>query len=175
MKNKLTFDKLVVKVPGNKLPKILDLSTLDKHTRMAIMKAYNNSTVYAPNLTATKSEKLSAAMASNLAIFKEEISHIESPSAADKASAFCAAFEFDSVTTPNIVRLIQSIPLKDYKYVDIEALIGILYYDCHVSVQSPELYAEFQSWKYYQMIKDSVGGVSVVKFMRFYIGVLQNI
>lgn len=173
MKTKLTINQLVVKVPGSKLPKVLDLSALDSHTRNALLKAYNDSTIYAPNLTATKSEKLSAAMANNIAEFKVLLSTLETPSGRNIANAFCQAFEFDSISTPNIVKLAQTIADANYRYVDIETLLSILKYDHKVHISAAELYAEFQGWKYYLMIKDCVGGVSVVKFMRFYIGLVE--
>ncbi|MBR3614079.1 MAG: hypothetical protein IKL55_02745 [Clostridia bacterium] len=175
MKSKFTINELVVKIPGSKLPKVLNLSDLDDHTQSAILNAYNASTIYAPNLTATKSEKLSAAMSRNIAEFKKLLSTLESPSGRNIANAFCQAFEFDSINTPNIVRLAQTIADTNCRYVDLDVLLSILIYDHKIKISAAELYAEFQGWKYYQMIKNSVGGVSVVKFMRFYIGLVEII
>ncbi len=176
MKCKFTIeDQLVVKVPGSKLSKILDFSKLDSRTQEKIMEAYNSSTVYAPNLTASKAEKLSAALAKNLADFRQQISEIATPSKIDIAMAFCSAFEFDSVNTPNIVKLAQSIALDNCKFINIDVLIDRLHFEHNVDVSQAELYAEFQGWKYYQIIKDSVGGVSIIKFLRFYIGMIQSI
>ena len=176
MKCKFTIeDQLVVKVPGSKLSKILDFSKLDSRTQEKIMEAYNSSTVYAPNLTASKAEKLSAALAKNLADFRHQISKIATPSKMDIAMAFCSAFEFDSVNTPNIVKLAQSIALDNCKFINIDVLIDRLHFEHNVDVSQAELYAEFQGWKYYQIIKDSVGGVSIIKFLRFYIGMIQSI
>ena len=62
-------DKLVLKIPGVKLPKTIEFSTLDSGVQRAIIKAYNESTVYAPNLTATKSEKLSASKSTKRSLF----------------------------------------------------------------------------------------------------------
>ena len=175
MKTKFTLNQLVVKIPGSKLPKVLDLSALDSHTQDAILKAYIDSTIYAPNLTASKSEKLSAAMSSNITEFKILLNDLDSPSGINIANAFCQAFEFDSISTPNIVKLAQTIADTNCRYVDIEILLSILNYDHKVNISAAELYSEFQGWKYYQMIKSSVGGVSVVKFMRFYIGLVEII
>lgn len=176
MKCKFTIeDQLVVKVPGSKLSKILDFSKLDTRTQEKIMEAYNSSTVYAPNLTASKAEKLSAALAKNLADFRQQISEIASPSQMDIAMAFCNAFEFDSVNTPNIVKLAQSIALDNCRFINIDVLIDRLHNEHNITVSQAELYAEFQGWKYYQIIKDSVGGVSIIKFLRFYIGMIQSI
>lgn len=176
MQSKFTIeDQLVVKVPGSKLSKILDFSKLDARTQEKIMEAYNNSTVYAPNLTASKAEKLSAALAKNLADFRQQLSERPTRTQMDIAMAFCSAFEFDSVTTPNMVKLAQSIALSNCTFINIDVLINLLHHDHNVSVSQAELYAEFQEWKYYQMIKDSVSGVSVIKFLRFYIGMIQSI
>lgn len=175
MNTKFTINELVVKVPGNKLPKVLDLSALDDHTRNAILKAYNDSVIYAPNITATKSEKISAAMANNIAEFRSILSEIPNPSGSDISGTFCQTFDFDSVTTPNIVRIIQSLASYTFYNIDMDALLGILSLEHDISITPAELYAEFQEWKYYQMIKACVGGVSVVKFMRFYLGLIKSI
>lgn len=175
MKGKFTIeDKLVVKVPGSKLSKILDLSQMDRYTQKKIMDAYNNSTVYAPNLTASKSEKLSATFASKLSNFRYQLSQKDSPGYIDIAMAFCNAFELDSVHTPNIVRLAQSIALNNCSFINIDILISRLYCDYNIVISQAELYAEFRGWKYYQTIKHSVGGVSIIKFLRFYIGIIQT-
>lgn len=175
MQSKFTINELVVKVPGQKLPKVLDLSLLDEHTRNSITKAYNESTIYAPNLTATKSEKLSAAMSKNIIEFRRILSESSETSDSTISSAFCHAFEFDSVSCPNIVRLVQSIASHTYNRIDIDVLHGILLLNHGITLKSIELYTEFQGWKYYQMIKDCVGGVSVVKFMRFYQGLINSV
>lgn len=176
MQSKFTIeDQLVVKVPGSKLSKILDFSKLDARTQEKIMEAYNSSTVYAPNLTASKAEKLSAALAKNLADFRQQLSEKAPPSQMDIAMAFCSAFEFDSVNTPNIVKLAQSIALDNCSFINIDVLIDRLHNEHNITVSQAELYAEFQGWKYYQIIKDSVGGVSIIKFLRFYIGMIQSI
>lgn len=174
MKTKFTIEQqLVVKMPGSKLPKILDFSKLDANTQRKLTEAYHGSTVYAPNLTASKSEKLSDALAKNLADFRNQLSESTSPSKMDIAMSFCNAFEFDSVSTPNIVRLAQSIALSNCNFVSIDVLIDLLYSDHNITISSAELYAEFQGWKYYSVIKAAVGGVSLIKFMRFYIGIIQ--
>ena len=175
MKSKFTINELVVKVPGQKLPKVLDLSSLDKHTRDSILKAYNESTIYAPNLTASKSEKLSAAMSQNISEFRRILNENSVATASNISSAFCMAFDFDSIHCPNIVKLIQSIAHCEPYRIDIDALCDILFVDHNITFSAAELYAEFQGWKYYEMIKACVGGVSVVKFMRFYLGMIQSI
>lgn len=175
MKSKFTINELVVKVPGHKLPKVLDLSSLDKHTRDSILKAYNESTIYAPNLTATKSEKLSAAMSKNISEFRQILAETGEKTPSNISSAFCMAFEFDSIGCPNIVKLVQAIAHCPPYHIDIDALLDILFVDYNITLSAAELYAEFQGWKYYEMIKSSVGGVSVVKFMRFYLGLIQSV
>lgn len=175
MKTKFTINELVVKVPGHKLPKVLDLSSLDKHTRESILKAYNESTIYAPNLTATKSEKLSAALSKNISEFRQILAETPEATPSQISSAFCMAFEFDSINCPNIVRLIQAIAHCTPYRIDIDALLDILFVDHNITRTAAELYAEFQGWKYYETIKASVGGVSVVKFMRFYLGLIKSI
>ena len=175
MKTKFTINELVVKVPGHKLPKVLDLSSLDEHTRNSILKAYNESTIYAPNLTATKSEKLSAAMSKNISEFRRILAESPDAAASNISSAFCMAFEFDSIGCPNIVKIIQSIAHCEPYRIDIDALLDILFVDHHITLSAAELYAEFQGWKYYEMIKACVGGVSVVKFLRFYLGLIQSV
>lgn len=169
-------DKLVLKIPGAKLPKTVNFSTLDESLKNAIIKAYNESTVYAPNLTATKSEKLSAAMAKQINEYKTYLDELEdTPSRSDKANAFCYGFEFDSINTPNVVRLAHSIAAKDsVGFLSIDTLICILDHEHNILVNPSDLYNEFQNWKYYEMVKACVGGVSIVKFMRFYIGLINQ-
>lgn len=170
-------DKLVLKIPGEKLPKTIEFSILDTRTQNAIIKAYNESTVYAPNLTATKSEKLSAALHNQIQEYHNYLDELEGePTARDKANAFCCGFEFDSVNTPSVVRLAQSLAEKEsVGFINIDTLIAILDHEHHVLVNPSELYTEFQNWKYYELIKSSVGGVSIVKFMRFFIGLINKI
>lgn len=169
-------DKLVLKIPGVKLPKTIEFSTLDSGVQRAIIKAYNESTVYAPNLTATKSEKLSACMANQIKEYKTYLDELEgTPSRSDKANAFCYGFEFDSINTPNVVRLAQSLAAKEsVGFLNIDTLICILDHEHKVLVNPAELYNEFQNWKYYETIKACVGGVSIVKFMRFFIGLINQ-
>ena len=170
-----TEDQLVVKVPGSKLPKVINLSSLDSNTQKALIKAYNTSTVYAPNLTATKSEKLTAALSDNIADFYEYLSTTHAPDYRDISSAFCSAFCFDSSCTPNIVRITQLIAKHNYEHVNIDTFVDMLSFFENITVSPAELYAEFQSWRYYPKIKSGVGGVSLVKFMRFYIGLIRTI
>ena len=169
-------DKLVLKIPGEKLPKTIEFSILDAKTRRAIIKAYNESTVYAPNLTATKSEKLSAAMSGQIKEYRSYLDELNTtPTKRNKAHAFCCGFEFDSIDTPNVVRLAQSLAEKEnVGFLNIDTLIAILDHEHNIQVNPADLYNEFQSWKYYDLIKSSVGGVSIVKFMRFYTGLINQ-
>lgn len=174
--NAILDDKLVLKIPGEKLPKTIEFSILDTHTRNAIIRAYNESTIYAPNLTATKSEKLSAALHNQIKEYHNYLDELEGePTSMDKAHAFCCGFEFDSVNTPNVVRLAQSLAAKEsVGFINIDTLIAILDHDHKIVVSPADLYNEFQDWKYYDMIKCSVGGVSIVKFMRFFVGLINK-
>lgn len=180
MKKQTTYaildDKLVLKIPGEKLPKTIEFSTLDDSLQRAIIKAYNESTVYAPNLTATKSEKLSAAMAKQIKEYNSYLDELkDAPTRKDKANAFCYGFEFDSIDTPNVVRLAQSLAAKEsVGFLNIDTLIGILDHEHKILVNPADLYNEFQTWKYYETVKACVGGVSIVKFMRFYIGLINQ-
>lgn len=177
MNVKFIKETLVVKIPGSKLPKVLDLAKLDDRTRKEIMKAYHSSEVFAPNLTATKAEKLSAAMSSNLDVFYEFVkSGGQEVTPQVISSAFCGAFEFDSIKTPNIVNLIQSIATGKYDFINIDTMIDILREEHNRPfVTAAEIYSEFQGWVHYPMIKECVGGVSVVKFLRFFMGVMKTI
>ena len=169
-------DKLVLKIPGEKLPKTIEFSILDTRTQNAIIKAYKESTVYAPNLTATKSEKLSAALHNQIKEYYNYLDELtKEPTAMDKANAFCCGFEFDSINTPNVVRLAHSLAAKGkVEFINIDTLIAILDQEHNQLVSPADLYNEFQEWKYYELIKSSVGGVSIVKFMRFFIGLINK-
>lgn len=171
---KKASEEFIVKLPGERLSKVLDLKLLDKRTQREIIKAYKDSNIYAPNLTASKSEKLAAAMSSNIYDFRESIKENPDASAIQKVINFCEAFELDSVHTPLTVKLFQAIAAKGYSYVNIDILVDILRIEHGQDVVAADLYFEFQNWKYYQIIKDRVGGVSIVKFTRFFIGLMQH-
>ncbi len=158
--------ELIIKVPGENLSKVIDFSRLDSRTKNAIMLAYRTSTIYAPNLTATKAQKLSAAMQKNIFEFTRTLE--ESTGAPNLSSAFCAAFEFDSVNTPLCVHIIQFLAKhRHLNFIDINILVDLYATEYKNNITAADLYNEFQTWKYYQTIKASVGGVSIVKFMRF--------
>ena len=165
MKKEL-MEQFILKVPGEKLPKVIDFSALDGRTKNAILAAYRNSTIFAPNLTATKTQKLSAAMQKNLFEFQKILGTPTKDS--DISSAFCAAFEFDSVNTPLCVHIIQFLAKhRHLEFIDINVLVNSYYTEYGKRITAADLYNEFQTWKYYQKIKACVGGVSIVKFMRF--------
>lgn len=169
-------NKLVLKIPGAKLPKTIEFNLLNARLQKAIIKAYNESTVYAPNLTASKSEKLSAVLVKQIQAYKAYLDELKNePTPRDKADAFCYGFEFDSVETPNVVRLAYSLASNPEGFLNIDTLICILDREYNISVSPTDLYNEFLTWKYYETVKACVGDVSIVKFMKFFVGLIcQN-
>lgn len=170
---KQQLDQLIIKIPGEKLPKVIETSVLGKQIVERLNAAYNDSVIYAPNLTATKSQKLSALFEKNIRSFHMALG--DEPDATEYAATFCSAFEFDSVNTPICVHLIQYLAKhRNLSYINLDILVDLYSLEYNYSVAGADLYNDFENWKYYRTVKDCVGGVSIVKFMRFVLGIFAS-